>query len=847
MSISITSNDFSKVSQNQTHEKAEKKTHRGLVPRDAYSQASYLDISESSLALSPCGKFIAQTLPGKIRIIEVLGLEKNLQEANKKNKSELEAKTQKELNGSQKKGVSEELKYQEAIYTFTDFNQDREHFKVDSLDENIWEMIWSFGAAPVLFVTLRKPHPDVGWSVGSSLWAIRPWERTVVRVGGWGTDSAEETFLVGLSKKHPNRALFSDSCFAISDYRDTAIHQYNITENTWDYEVITSRGQKRYEFRDTFSAFYFDEDFNLKIAYSKNYKHAGEETFEVFKYDENNGKLISIFSTVYQLPNKISLLHYSPEHDPNNLYFTDNRHPKHNFSVAKALDLETGDVTTKVVCNEAGIRSLIPSNKPSEFLAYFTNKYRPEIHYIENSNKELTAILKKFMDFIGYNQFDFSRPFDFTVSADPFTEHNFYAVLPDPAEPGNFMLVAVSRTDLPNYQKLLTFDSGIPKAIFTTHEPTEIRIIKTSDNLELCCYIKKPAKDLNLEMPCPFVVMIHGGPRARDYFEYHPMAELFANRGIGTLSVNYRGSTGFGKDLCLKGNGEWSRKMLDDIETAVKTLQQEGTMHRKKVIACGFSYGASAVYGLLAFKPELFMAGIAGAGDADFIKTCEIESFSGANYWSNLMVAAPFYTKKDYPYVKNETTCKLLSERSPIHFAANIKVPLLIMSGDKDGVVAYEQTTLMTSALEKHNCPVTLVKLKNEGHDIRNIQNLRAALAFIENFLGEQLELPVQAIGEELIDASDFEITSGGEHLKFLRPILIKLKEHHDKLLTLITETTRLDEPKGHLIMQYMFRSHCNPNKPVNSQSNNNSGSEPLKPTTVQPMPTVIFTMNQQK
>ena len=93
---------------------------------------------------------------------------------------------------------------------------------------------------------------------------------------------------------------------------------------------------------------------------------------------------------------------------------------------------------------------------------------------------------------------------------------------------------------------------------------------QSSDGLEIPAYLTLPkgveAKDL------PALVVVHGGPWARDEWGYNAIAQFFANRGYAVFMLNFRGSTGFGKKFLNAGNAEWGAKMQDDITWGVKYL-----------------------------------------------------------------------------------------------------------------------------------------------------------------------------------------------------------------------------------------------------------------------------------
>src|SRR5262249_39479646 len=96
------------------------------------------------------------------------------------------------------------------------------------------------------------------------------------------------------------------------------------------------------------------------------------------------------------------------------------------------------------------------------------------------------------------------------------------------------------------------------------------RLIRSRDGLELVSYLTlPPGSDRGAtgrpDRPVPMVLEVHGGPWARDSWGFNPTHQLLANRGYAVLSVNYRGSEGFGKKFLNAGNREWAGKMHDDL------------------------------------------------------------------------------------------------------------------------------------------------------------------------------------------------------------------------------------------------------------------------------------------
>ena len=119
--------------------------------------------------------------------------------------------------------------------------------------------------------------------------------------------------------------------------------------------------------------------------------------------------------------------------------------------------------------------------------------------------------------------------------------------------------------------------------------------------------------------PLPMVLFVHGGPWARDNWGYNPFHQWLANRGYAVLSVNYRGSTGFGKDFVNAANGQWSRTMHDDLIDAVQWAKKQKIAAPKRVAIVGGSYGGYATLVGLTFTPDVFACGVDVVGPSNLV------------------------------------------------------------------------------------------------------------------------------------------------------------------------------------------------------------------------------------
>jgi dipeptidyl aminopeptidase/acylaminoacyl peptidase len=144
--------------------------------------------------------------------------------------------------------------------------------------------------------------------------------------------------------------------------------------------------------------------------------------------------------------------------------------------------------------------------------------------------------------------------------------------------------------DKPNQAITPLFVSN-PKLLQYKFAPMEDVRIRSRDGLELVGYLTRACT----EGPSPLILLVHGGPWARDYWGFDSRAQWFANRGYATLKINYRGSTGYGKSFLHKGDGQWGvGDMQHDLTDSVKWAINEGIADAENICIYGGSYGGYA-------------------------------------------------------------------------------------------------------------------------------------------------------------------------------------------------------------------------------------------------------------
>ena len=270
--------------------------------------------------------------------------------------------------------------------------------------------------------------------------------------------------------------------------------------------------------------------------------------------------------------------------------------------------------------------------------------------------------------------------------------------------------------------------------------PMESLDLRARDGRRLPAYLTRTPLASGSE-PQPLVLVVHGGPQARDFWGYNPTHQLLANRGYHVLSVNYRGSTGFGKEHLLAGEGEWYAAMQDDLVDAVRWAIEAGIADPDRVAIMGASYGGYAALAGLTRDPELFAAAIAEVGPSN-LRTL-IDAIPP--YWQSVRI--------NFERMIGVGTVDL-DAISPIQYVDRIKRPLLLGHGANDPRVKLSESETIAAAMAKRKLPVDFVVFPDEGHALTNPRNALAMTALQEAFLSQHLGGRAEPFGMSLEQSS---------------------------------------------------------------------------------------------
>lgn len=257
----------------------------------------------------------------------------------------------------------------------------------------------------------------------------------------------------------------------------------------------------------------------------------------------------------------------------------------------------------------------------------------------------------------------------------------------------------------------------------------EVRAInyRARDGLKIPAILTLPTVPGEKEK-LPLIALPHGGPASHDSLGFDWLAQYLAAKGYAVLQPNFRGSTGFGYELQNRGDGEWGKKMQDDVSDGVKVLVKSGRVDPDRVCIMGASYGGYSALAGGAFSPELYRCVISIAGVSDLPEMIsktksQNKSYSPiVKYWQRLIG-------------DSETEKQKLKSISPVNFAENFRAPVLLVHGKDDLVVSIRQSKSMLSALKKAGKNVKMVTLKGEDHWLSNSETRLELLESVDKFL----------------------------------------------------------------------------------------------------------------
>ena len=589
-----------------------------------------------------------------------------------------------------------------------------------SADRPIPQYFWAPDATSILYIQDKGGDEnyllykiDIATLEESTL---TPFEDTRIDIVG-GSHSIKDKLLIGLNNRDPQ---FHD------------VHLLDL--HTGQMELV-------YE-NNAYASFMADDTLTLRMAFRQN-EAGGTDYFRVI---DNVVEDEPFESTAMEDSLTTSPSGYT--RDGSLLYWLDSR--GRNTAALYEQDTASGERTLIAEDDKADIGGTIRDPITGVVEAYSVN-------YLKNEWTAIDPDLKASLDWLGdrlEGQYGISSRTE---------DDSVWIVWNDP-------LTAPTATYIHDRkaETLVPFYTTRPELEGAPLQPMHPVEIASRDGLILPSYLTLPVgSDPDASgrpaQPVPMVLMVHGGPWARDDYGFSSIHQMLANRGYAVLSVNFRGSTGFGKDFLNAANKQWGLAMHDDLIDAVDWAIAEGIADKGRIAIMGGSYGGYATLAGLTFTPDTFACGV------DIVGPSNLETLLDTipPYWAPMVKI--FHERMGNP--DTEEGLALLKAASPLYKADQIVKPLLIAQGANDPRVKQAESDQIVGAMKSAGIPVTYVLYPDEGHGFAKPSNNIAFFAIAENFLAECIGGRAEPLGN-VLEPSTAEIVEGATHVQGLEAAL---------------------------------------------------------------------------
>ena len=250
---------------------------------------------------------------------------------------------------------------------------------------------------------------------------------------------------------------------------------------------------------------------------------------------------------------------------------------------------------------------------------------------------------------------------------------------------------------------------------------------KARDGMVISGYLTVPINSDGKNLP--LIINPHGGPNARDMWGYNPEHQFFASRGYAVLSMNFRGSTGYGREHVKSANKQWGRTMQDDVTDSLNWAVDQGIADNDKVCIYGASYGGYATMAGITLTPELYSCAVNYVGVWDLAML-----YRQDGRWDNRM--GRWFKNHVIDVEKDEAQLK---KTSPRYHIDNIQAPLFIVHGRRDYNVRVEQAETLMDALDEKGIPYEEMIKREEGHGFSLYENQVELYTKMQAFFKEHL------------------------------------------------------------------------------------------------------------
>ena len=350
--------------------------------------------------------------------------------------------------------------------------------------------------------------------------------------------------------------------------------------------------------------------------------------------------------------------------------------------------------------------SLIYSKKTNDVIGVYHGEAEHSKIYFSDDHRTFQQLLNLAIPGAYNNIVSYSR-----------NERQYILFSSDDNNPGAYMFgeKGVAGLDLIAYQYPLLVDqtqSGRQKVSY-----------KARDGLEIEGYVTMPYGGLKKNNPV--IIMPHGGPMVRNYGGFDWLSEFLASRGYLIMEPNFRGSSGYGFKFAMSAIQAWGGAMQDDLQDAALWLQKTYNVGENNTCIFGASYGGYAALMAASTQQSTFKCAA---------------SFAGVSDLEEVVRRSRGFTNYDVVKKQIGTDDDKLEKQSPINYAEQINIPILLMHGEKDRVVDVKHSRNMYNELKEFDKTVEYIELPAGNHHLEIEKNRLDVLRTLEKFLHTHLQ-----------------------------------------------------------------------------------------------------------
>lgn len=235
---------------------------------------------------------------------------------------------------------------------------------------------------------------------------------------------------------------------------------------------------------------------------------------------------------------------------------------------------------------------------------------------------------------------------------------------------------------------------------------------------------------LHKQKKYPVVVLVHDGPNRRDVWGFNAEVQFLASRGYAVFQVNYRGSTGLGKDFFTAGYKQWGGKIQNDITDGVTWLIHQGIADKDRIAIMGAGFGGYSALYAACFNPTLYKCAISSSGYSNLF-----------TYFKEIPPYYQQYLKLYYQIIGNPTKeYELFKAISPLFHAESVAIPILYFQGGKDQYSSVADANQFVQKVKNMQIPIRYIFKEDEGKRFKKEENIIEYYQEVESFLASYLK-----------------------------------------------------------------------------------------------------------